>query len=98
MFIKTFTIKSKLFNFQIDNTTQKIVKHIVENQHSVGLGGTLALPWNTDVKFMIKQFQTLMGLNRVRGRFMDMARQGLVLATENSVDQRFVDYISATDS
>jgi hypothetical protein len=79
---------------EVDNTTQKIVKHIIENQHNAGFGGIITLPWNTDVKFTVKQFHTLVGLNRSRGRFMDMARQGM-LPADSDVDHRFVEYLNA---
>lgn len=87
---------SSNFLYEVDGNTQKIVKHIVENQHNVGLGGTLTLPWNIEVKFTIKQFHTLISLNRLRGRFMDMAKSGL-LTSDSSADQRFVEFLNTCD-
>ncbi|KAI6201747.1 Chromatin associated protein KTI12 domain containing protein [Aphelenchoides besseyi] len=78
--------------YEINNCTQRIVKQIVEQQNSVGFGSELIL--EDDIRYKVKKLHTLASLARLRGRFLDMARRGLV-TTDDTINRRFVEYLDS---
>ena len=78
--------------YEINERTRSVVEQIMRSQSTAGVGGTLII--DEKIKYVVPKMHTFASLARLRARFLEMARQGLVPSDE-SLTLRFVEFIAS---
>lgn len=78
--------------YEINKQTHNVIEQIIRAQSTAGIGGTVLVDDN--IKYAVRKMHTFASLARVRARFLEMARQGLVPADE-TMNRRFVEYVES---